>query len=446
MIELLKAVRSTGVLLLSVLLAATASAQVSASRGMFDQGGEWIHVDYARFPSEQEGKLRLEIYYKLFNSQLAFSPADGGYLADYEVSLSVADKKGRIYGSADKDIRILVATEKKARSRDDFRINQANFLVEPGKYVLKIYLRNRASQAVQSRKIKLNLKAFDSREPSLSDIELAHDRQSAKGKTHVFNKVDMMVVPSVTGIFGGQHGDKLMFYVEIYQGTNETKDVTVETLIRRKSRGMVYRDTVSTEIAEPITRQFREISLKEFVPGNYTIEITLRGRRNKKLSRVKKNFEVGWTKRGMLLHDYKTAVSQISLIATPSELSALKDVETIEDRIKAFDEFWWSRDPSPGSEDNEFKVAFYRRIQVANRNFTHMRRSGWKTARGRIYIIYGEPDQIDDVSMAANSYPYQRWHYYTKGRYRQFTFVDVNDDGDYELQYPFDGLGRRPDF
>jgi len=85
-------------------------------------------------------------------------------------------------------------------------------------------------------------------------------------------------------------------------------------------------------------------------------------------------------------------------------------------------------------------------VAYANNTFTVMRREGWKTDRGRIYIQNGAPDQLDDVPMSPDLPPYQRWHYYQDGRYRRFTFVDDNFDGEYRLVYPYDGLNQRPDF
>jgi hypothetical protein len=75
-----------------------------------------------------------------------------------------------------------------------------------------------------------------------------------------------------------------------------------------------------------------------------------------------------------------------------------------------------------------------------------MRRNGWRTDRGRIYIMFGEPDQLDDYPYAPDTHPYQEWHYYRQGRYRKFFFVDENEDGEYRLVYPYDGLYMRPDF
>ena len=119
---------------------------------------------------------------------------------------------------------------------------------------------------------------------------------------------------------------------------------------------------------------------------------------------------------------------------------------TLEERKEAFAEFWRKRDPTLGTVENEVLREFYRRVHVANVRFTGMRREGWRTDRGRIYIQFGEPDQIDDYPYEPNAVPYQIWHYYMSGPYRRFTFVDERQDGDYRLIFPYDGLNQRPDF
>jgi GWxTD domain-containing protein len=188
------------------------------------------------------------------------------------------------------------------------------------------------------------------------------------------------------------------------------------------------------------------INVSQLPPGEYDVEITLHGRRMKELDRKDEKFAIRWTEEGLLKLDWKSAVSQLSYVATPGEQSKLKKAKTMEERRAAFAEFWGQRDPTVGTPENETKREFYHRVNVADRQFSSMRREGWKSDRGRIYIIHGEPDQIDDEPYSPDVVPYQIWHYYREGRYRRFLFVDKNDDGDYRLQYPYDGLNQRPDF
>ena len=61
-----------------------------------------------------------------------------------------------------------------------------------------------------------------------------------------------------------------------------------------------------------------------------------------------------------------------------------------------------SQDPTPGTFENEAKNEFYRRVAVANHNFSFLFGNGWRTDRGRIYIMYGQPDQIDDFPVVSD--------------------------------------------
>src|SRR6202034_441218 len=83
------------------------------------------------------------------------------------------------------------------------------------------------------------------------------------------------------------------------------------------------------------------------------------------------------------------------------------------------DEFWLRRDPTPGTVGNEFKDEHYRRIAYANEHFASQI-PGWKTDRGRIYITFGPPDEIQDHSaggtytengVTTNTFAFQQWRY-----------------------------------
>ena len=65
-----------------------------------------------------------------------------------------------------------------------------------------------------------------------------------------------------------------------------------------------------------------------------------------------------------------------------------------EEREQFIEQFWLRRDPTPDTEENEFKEEHYRRIAYANEHYASGI-PGWKTDRGRIYIIYGPADEIE---------------------------------------------------
>ena len=408
-----------------------------------------IIVDYAVFPTESGDSLRLEVYYQVYNYALEFEPDGDFYSADYVVTVKVFDDEDEppvAQHRESKDVR--VSSLEKAKSTGDFRTAQINFVLPAGKYDLDFLLEDVGTNAILRRDFELDLEAYDSKYPKLSDIELvqATGAVTEERPGGSFAKGDVMVVPSLTHRFSGDEDGRIVFYLEIHQGGDKSEDVVVETSLRKDGRTMVYRDSLTTPLKQLVTRQIREISLGEYVPGQYTLEVSLHGRRYKKLDEKKVDFRIPWTATAVLRHDYDAALDQLEYIAAGDEIDPLRKIKDLDGRLRAIEEFWAKRDPDPATPKNELKAAFYHRVDMANRLFTIMNRDGWRTDRGRILIQFGEPDQIDDYPFDPNRWPYQEWHYYEQGRYRKFVFVDVNEDGDYRLQYPYDGLNQTPDF
>src|SRR5580700_7280847 len=92
-------------------------------------------------------------------------------------------------------------------------------------------------------------------------------------------------------------------------------------------------------------------------------------------------------------------------IITDEERHDFIQLKTDEAREQFVEEFWRRRDPTPNTEENEYKEEHYRRIAYANDRFS-TGIAGWKTDRGRIYIVLGPPDAIE-----TSTRPSERWTY-----------------------------------
>jgi GWxTD domain-containing protein len=103
--------------------------------------------------------------------------------------------------------------------------------------------------------------------------------------------------------------------------------------------------------------------------------------------------------------------SDVAYIITDAERAAFARLTSDAEREHFVEQFWLRRDPTPGTPENEYKTEHYRRITFVNTRFTEAGIPGWKTDRGRIYITYGPPDEIDSHGSAAATYPYEQWRY-----------------------------------
>jgi GWxTD domain-containing protein len=100
-------------------------------------------------------------------------------------------------------------------------------------------------------------------------------------------------------------------------------------------------------------------------------------------------------------------------IITDEERAAFLRLSKDEDRDQFIEHFWQRRDPMPRTHVNEFKVEHYRRIAYANVHFAQAL-PGWKTDRGRTYIVFGPPDEVKVEAAHSNdesATPTEVWHY-----------------------------------
>ncbi|MFH1687891.1 MAG: GWxTD domain-containing protein [bacterium] len=405
-----------------------------------------VMTDYASFYDTDSGLIRLEVYWQLYNTALTFVPDAGHFSAGFDVTIRVRDQSGRQVKVYQRDKAIAVESAARAASERDFRTNQTGFLLPEGKYDVEFTLRDLNSERSYHRKFEVKLKDPLRKYPTLSDIELVNAAAQDDQSDGPFSKGNLAIIPSLTGEYGSSQNDRLRYYIEIYQGSESVDEVLVVSAIRRQWGGLAYRDSLTAELTEPVTRQLREITLDQLAPGAYELEISLVGRRQKKLSEKKATFFVEWSTEALVRDDYNAGLDLLSLIAKPGQLDGLDKLESHEERKAAVEAFWKSWDPTPGTPENEVRQEFFHRVKTANRSYAFMRTPGWRTDRGRVFIKHGEPDELDDFPMALDSYPYQEWHYHRSSTYLRFTFVDENGDGDYRLIYPYDGLNLVPDF
>jgi GWxTD domain-containing protein len=145
---------------------------------------------------------------------------------------------------------------------------------------------------------------------------------------------------------------------------------------------------------------------------------------------------------------YKKWLEQdVVYIITDEERKAFKGLQNDEEKEQFIEQFWLRRDPSPDTEENEYREEIYRRIAYANQNFASGI-PGWKTDRGMIYIKYGPPDERDQHNGGTEQrsfeegggetsmYPYEQWRYrYLDGigTNVMIEFVDPTLSGEFHM-------------
>jgi GWxTD domain-containing protein len=137
----------------------------------------------------------------------------------------------------------------------------------------------------------------------------------------------------------------------------------------------------------------------------------------------------------------------VGYIISDEEKKAFKTLQNDEEREQFIEQFWLRRDPSPDTEENEFREEHYRRLAYANQNFASGI-PGWKSDRGMIYIKYGPPDERDqnaggtynrpfeEGGGTTSVFPFEKWRYrYIDGigTNVEIEFVDPTLTGEFHM-------------
>ena len=186
-----------------------------------------------------------------------------------------------------------------------------------------------------------------------------------------------------------------------------------------------------------------ETSTTETQPADQAVDPLKRPANDKQKKKNEKALKIE------LSRPYKKWLEEdVVYIITDEERAAFKQLSNDEERDNFIEAFWQRRDPTPDTEENEYKEEHYQRIAYANEHFA-AGVPGWKTDRGRIYIMYGKPDEIDSHPSGGtyerpmeegggetSTFPFEDWRYrYIEGIGQEIIieFVDTCMCGEYHM-------------
>ncbi|MBN1481381.1 GWxTD domain-containing protein [candidate division KSB1 bacterium] len=236
-------------------------------------------------------------------------------------------------------------------------------------------------------------------------------------------------IPNLTHVFDDVNS-AFAAHIELYP-PEKGNDVEAELGIYDKNGSKLY----AVEKSYPSTLDivsavvpFRQHLTK---PGEYYFVVSVKS--GKQTAKIQRLFSVFWGNVPLAKTNLEIAIEQLALVAHKRDVEKMRTTNETEQNI-IYNEFWRQRDPTPNTQRNELKEEFFHRVDFANRNFTEIvsGRSGWQTDRGKIYIVYGAPDNVDRRESEITSIPSAETWYYNRLN-RKYIFADRNGEGIYRL-------------
>lgn len=353
------------------------------------------------------------LYARIRYDDVVFVHSDSGFSAHYQFSINVFSDKELTDVAYSKiiDRRLTVPTYPMTNSVTAFDTVRDRLTLEPGKYYMVLKLYDYNTDHTSSREITHTFKNFLQSPLAISDV-LLYDRTDTSGIP-----VDIL----------RSGADTLL--ADFYVTMKDPPDTFALHAVAKSVESPTSIDTALTIRQEKSVQSYRlPIETRELAPGTYQLRLSVKN--GKEESHSETTFRILRSSIPLNSAELDQELQPLIYITTPGEIATLKE-GTFDQRRERFIDFWLRRADGNKEKAVAMRAEFYRRVDYANQHLSGGLGHGWQSDRGRIYIIYGPPDQVVSHDEDFTTPPYQIWYYYNLKL--EFVFLDEFGTGDYRL-------------
>ena len=422
---------------LFLLLARAVWAQDSLKQAALE-----VVTDYACF--RENTSIRLEIYYSLSSDSLSLTPTDsqsggaGKNLAYVLAYLDLFTAEGRPVDSLSKTTAFRVARTDTTNELSEI----LDFLVAPGNYRVYLSLWDMKSGKTGRDTLEVTVPDFSSSGLSFSSLQLARlitDKKRSPEASY-YKKGGRLIVPNPPATYS-LDDPRLYFYAEIYglaPARPELKNFDLEYAILNPAGDTLKSSGFHKHPKEEPAALSGSVDLSMLSPGEYSLLLSARDPAiGGTASRSKSFWLFPPSTRPPVAEEELDYFPKVTHFLLTHQEKALYRASNRTGQLNFINEWWQKHDPNPETPENEYKWEAYRRFMQAVDRFSRSAsaQDGWQTDRGRVLMLYGEPNNVEQSPAAPDNLPWQKWEYtrIAAGRQGLFVFADLRGLGNYEL-------------
>jgi len=386
---------------------------------------------------QQGEQVRIEFYYSIALKELNFSSPAGDSLASFTLALSLQDQSG---ASVFTDTHNSKARFNKAALTDETKgiLDQIVLSLPSGVYQLEARLTDENAKKFSLITGQVSVPSF-SKELSVSEPQLAISIQ-ANAAGAAFKKGNTAIIPNPSRRYR-YHNAMLYLYYELYNlmpadADSSTPLSVVYSITDQAGDTLMLMPRQRIDRSGRISARVAGLDVRGLEDGAHTITVAVFDSSTGRSAVSAKRFWIHQPAVAVQLlpmspDDIKRYRDQLKYIATHDELKLFDELDD-EGKTNFLLNFWRSKDESPETPENEYMQNLFSRIDYANKNFKG-KENGLNSDMGRVFVIYGKPDDIEQYTWETGRKSYAIWRYFTAGGQHSFVFVDRNHEGIYTL-------------
>jgi len=332
----------------------------------------------------------------------------------------------------------------------------SKFLLLPGDYSIVLYVTDAVdSSKFDSLSSTLKVRNFPAQQLDISDIEVCSAISNGEGEGDPYLKNTLHVVPNPGSTYGlGM--PRLPYYFEIY-GLTDSSNITrygISWQLKDTFGRTIKSDSSEGTGGSPDIVRVGEVDVSNVPSGKYALRITARDNECAKVAYGSRSVFVynpyvkakvvedtssieviGSPFYAMSEKDIDDEFSAARFLTTPQESQVYLSLKTVDSKRRFMISFWRRQGQISGEVGLVVRDKFIERMKYVNSKYGTSFKKGWLTDRGRVYLQYGKPDDIERHPSNGESKPYEIWQYNSIENGVDFVFVDMSGFNDYVLTH-----------
>ncbi len=420
------------------------------SANIFGQKKLNFEFDFAQFAYDTSSNY-VELYFSFDQTSLTLQKGDTVNYTVGRILLQIKDTLNNFI--VNKEFRISSPFKDEMDSK--LLVTKMAFALKPGVYQLNIVGKDDIDTTkIKSIDEKIKVTNLICKDIRLSDIELARTiRTENVNPNSVFYKNTIEVVPNPAIVYTSG-SPVTYYYAELYNlnTANLNGDLTlVRYLYNSKGKEINKKNKIIKRDKNSIV-EVGLINMIKYPTDTYNLVLALVDSANNKVVYSNKRYfyynpnykdtsvtvlsQSGYLSSEFAVYSEEECddiFEKSRYIATSREIEQYKKLDSINTKRDFLYRFWKLRDLEPETEKFEFKDKYFAGVEYCNTKYGTFNKKGYKTDRGRVYLLYGEPDQVDMYPNETNMKPYEIWYYNQIEGGVLFIFGDLTGYNDYEL-------------
>ncbi len=403
---------------------------------IFSADNFYFDADYSVFKGTS-AKSIVEVYFSFTQKSLVYVKSGNDFVGVANTQIIIKD----ITSSSEVFNEIFgLQTTVKDTSKSKLLsrlIGQQNLNIPNGNYEISFigYDQNKPERK-DTIKLALNLNVFDDTKSSLSSLQLASMIDKTSDKSSIFYKSGLEITPNPNLLFGSNL-NRLYYYIEVYSPAidfNSDSSYFIVS-INDLSGNILSEKKKNVNLKNEVYAETGTFKIDSLPSGSYLLRASLYDNiTGKKIFREKKFYiyNSSLKKEDYSIADDKDYMQSEFILLTENEVNDEYDkiiyirnnadakewdnLKTLEEKRKFLYKFWKRLDTNILTPRIETRDDYFKRVKEANKLYKQNFTDGWKSDRGRIFIIYGAPTDIERHVMETDTRSYEIWTFdYVEG-------------------------------